>query len=455
MLDHYKIQERGMIMETKSRVMIAAAMVLLCGAAGLAETVQAVTLTAEVNQSMLAAGQMQTVYLRVGLKGCPMYHTCRCREPINLAIVIDKSGSMSSDRKMDKAKEAALLALERLNSDDILSVVAYDNSVEVLVPATRLTDKDYVREKIRQLNAGGSTALHAGVEKGGKELQKFLSKEKVNRMMLLSDGLANVGPSSTEEVGRLGSRLAEKGISITTIGLGLGYNEDLMSQLAYVSDGGHYFVERASQLAEIFEQDLSRSMSVVAQKAQIEIICGEGMRPVRILGREGRIDGRTVYLDIQNIYADHEKFILVEVEIPAHAAGRVREAGMVRAAYLDMNTNTTQKITGSADVRFCESNAEAERSINKRVMADVVEMLAVERNKLAMQMRDAGKTDEAKKMLGMNAAYLQKAAKDYDRPALDGYATENAVQAEQLDEANWNRSRKQMVEGQSARQSQR
>jgi Ca-activated chloride channel family protein len=99
-----------------------------------------------------------------------------------------------------------------------------------------------------------------------------------------------------------------------------------MSKLAFNSDGGHYFAEKSCDLAEIFDQEFSRTLSVVAQKVQIEIICGEGMRPVRILGREGQIKDRTVTLDIQNIYSNHEKFAILEVELPAHQEGKIRNS---------------------------------------------------------------------------------------------------------------------------------
>ncbi|MHC5083932.1 MAG: vWA domain-containing protein, partial [Planctomycetota bacterium] len=181
-----------------------------------------------------------------------------------------------SGEKIQKAKEAAILAVHRLKSTDIVSVVLYDSDVQVLVPATKLTKKEQIIRQIRTVNAGGSTALYAGVQNGADEVRKFIAANKVNRIVLLSDGLANVGPQSPNELGRLGANLVEEGISVTTIGLGLGYNEDLMSQLAYKSDGGHYFAEHADELAGVFDDEFGRATSVVAQDVTIEIICGEG-----------------------------------------------------------------------------------------------------------------------------------------------------------------------------------
>jgi Ca-activated chloride channel homolog len=438
----------------KTRIVVVLVMTVLLSVIAPAKESQSVTLSVETDKPILPADEKQTVYVRVGLTGCPEKER-KERVPVNVAIVIDKSGSMSSDRKIENAKEAALLAVNRLECSDILSVIAYNHNVEVLVPATKLTDKRTVREEIRQLGADGTTALYAGVQKGADEVRKFLARQKVNRIVLISDGLANVGPASPNELGGLGCQLAQEGISVTTIGLGLGYNEDLMSKLAFNSDGGHYFAQRSCDLSEIFDKEFSRALSVVAQKVQIEIICGEGMRPVRILGREGQIKDRSVALDIQNIYSNHEKFAILEVELPAHAEGKIRELACVRINYLDMQTDAAQKATGVVDVRFSNSKDDVKKNLNKRVTTDVVELLAVERNEMAMKLRDEGKCEEARQKLKDNVVYLQTAAKDYDCPALDKYAAENASQSDQLTGSDWNQSRKGMVEGQTMRRSQR
>jgi Ca-activated chloride channel family protein len=438
----------------KTQMVVVLVMAAWLSAIAPAKESQSIMLSVETDRPILQADEKQTAYVRVGLTGCPDGKR-KERVPVNVAIVIDKSGSMASDRKIENAREAALLAVDKLDSSDILSVIAYNHQVEVLIPATRLTDKRAVRDQIRRLNADGNTALYAGVQKGADEVRKFLERQRVNRIVLISDGLANVGPSSPDVLGKLGCQLAEDGISVTTVGLGLGYNEDLMSRLAFNSDGSHYFAQRASDLAEIFDKEFSRTLSVVAQKVQIEIICGEGMRPVRILGREGLIKDRTVAMEIQNIYGNHEKFAILEVELPAHAEGKIRELACVRINYLDMETDEAMKAGGAVDVRFSNSKDDVKKSTNKRVMADVVELLAVERNEMAMKLRDQGKVEQARQTLNENVLYLRTAASEYDCPALDKYAADNAKQGEQLDDANWSGNRKGMVESQTMRKSQR
>ena len=441
-------------MKPLNRNMLTLALVAVVTAAGFAKTLDVSVLA---DKPVVLDSGVQTVYLRVGLTGCEP-KLLSDRVPVNVALVIDKSGSMSGD-KIEKAKEAAILAIHRLTSSDIVSVVLYDNNVQVLVPATKLTKKDPIIRQIRSVKASGSTALYAGVQNGADEVRKFIAANKVNRIVLLSDGLANIGPDSPTALGRLGANLVDEGISVTTIGLGLGYNEDLMSQLAYKSDGGHYFAEHADELAGVFDDAFGRATSVVAQEVQIEIICGEGMRPVRILGREGAIKDRTVTLDIQSIYGSHEKYAIVEVELPENIRREMdgqngRQLADVRLKYRDMTADKIISEGSSAMIRFTGSKEEVEKNLNKAILADAVEQIAIENNERALALRDAGKTQEAQQMLFDNTVYLRSNASKLESPKLKDYASENESDADNMDEQNWTRQRKSMRASQSSRRTQ-
>ncbi|MGD8236004.1 MAG: VWA domain-containing protein, partial [Chromatiales bacterium] len=177
-----------------------------------------IELSAELGTPVVEAGRAHKTFLKISLTGFEL-SGLKERTPANVALVLDESGSMTGE-KLEEAKEAALLAVDLLNGDDILSIISYDSHVKVLVPATRVADKSDIRRAIRAMKAGGQTALFAGVSKGAREIRKFIDKERVNRIILLSDGQANVGPSTTTELGELGMSLGKEGISVTTIGLG-------------------------------------------------------------------------------------------------------------------------------------------------------------------------------------------------------------------------------------------
>jgi len=256
------------------------------------QSVQAsqVSLSVEMSNPLLPAQKKQTTFLKVGLTGFKMNKSA-ARAPVNIAIVPDKSGSMQGS-KIEEARRGAIEAVKRLGPNDIVSVITYDSTVQVLVPATKLTDKAVVCQKISQIKVGGRTALSAGVSKGAAEVRKFLDKEWVNRVVLLSDGKANIGASSPSELGKLGASLKKENITVSTMGLGLDYNEDLMLKLASRSGGNHIFVEDAEQLANIFNEEFKTVLSVVAQEVSVLIDVAKNVRPVRVLGREAEINGQ-------------------------------------------------------------------------------------------------------------------------------------------------------------------
>ncbi len=395
----------------------------------------------------LLADKKQTTYLKVGLTGFELA-SHKQRTAVNVTIVLDKSGSMSG-QKIDQARNAAIRAIERLAADDIVSVIAYDSTVKVIVPATKLTDKQAVIEQIRQINSGGSTALFAGVSKGAAELRKFFDHDRVNRMILLSDGLANVGPQSPSELGELGASLNKEGIAVSTLGLGLDYNEDLMVKLAKRSGGNHHFIENAADLVRIFNYEFDDVLSVVAQEVSITIDLEPGIRPVRVLNTDAEINGQQVITNLSQLYAKQEKHVLLEVEIPATGAGQTIKVAKVHVSYANMATNKTDELTGAVNVSFSTSADEVAAGVKNSVLEASVLLIANEKNKLATAYRDQGRVEEAKKLLFANGVYLEEYGKLLNSMKCAEACELNRVQASSLDDANaYRRTRKLMLESQ-------
>jgi Ca-activated chloride channel family protein len=445
-------RRNGMIIQRiRQTVTLAAALGFLVAGAQTLRAAEQVKVDVALAKPYLLAGQKQTTYLRVGLTGLPI--NASRRTAVNVAIVLDKSGSMTGE-KLRKAKDAALASIDRLGPNDILSVIAYDNTVEVLVPATKITDRQALRTAIDRLTAGGSTALFAGVSKGAAEVRKFLDRQRVNRIILLSDGQANVGPSSPAELGNLGSSLIKEGISVTTLGLGLDYNEDLMTQLARKSDGNHYFIENTEDLARRFGYEFDDVLSVVAQEMTVSVNCAPDVRPIRVLGREADITGQTVTTYLNQVYGNQEKYILLEVEVPAQRAGTERNIANVNVSYMNMASRNPDKIARTASARFTSSASLVEGNTNAAVMASAIEQIAVERNKLAVTLRDQGKIEEARRVLLDNAAFLSENAKKYNSKDLEDYVGKNKQDAERLDPAVWEEQRKAIRDEQNVRSGQ-
>lgn len=427
-------------------------LLLLVGLPLLAQA-QEVKLDLSLATPVMAANAAQKAYIKLSLDGFELAGRSE-RTPTNVAIVLDRSGSMGGD-KIRYAREAAIMAIQRLDARDIVSVVAYDSQVDVVVPATILQDREPIYRAIGRIHARGNTALFAGVSKGAQELRKFIDRNRVNRVILLSDGLANVGPQSPSELGRLGQSLAKEGISVTTIGLGLGYNEDLMTQLAGMSDGNHAFVENAADLARVFQYEFGDVLSVVAQDLIIEIRCLNGVRPLRLLGREGDVIGDRVRTRLNQLYSEQEKYLVLEVEVPAQSAGTEMELARVQVDYANLATRRSSSLESRVLASFSASETDVQQAVDKPALESAVEQVANEFSREAVERRDRGDVEGARQLLEKSAAYLGSQAEALASPELKAQKEEALQDADKLSsEEDWTRQRKELREKQYKRATQ-
>ena len=174
---------------------------------------------------------------------------------VNVCLAVDRSGAMQGE-KIARAREAAAAALRRLGPADIVSVVAYDDVVQVLVPATRASAGVPLEAGLRRLRPHGGAALYAGVIKCAGELSKFASRNRVDRIVVLSGGTASVGPHSSFELGVLGGLLREDGISVVMVGLAPGTSEETTA-LATGSGGRQLRAARPEELGGVLDQALA------------------------------------------------------------------------------------------------------------------------------------------------------------------------------------------------------
>jgi Ca-activated chloride channel family protein len=418
-------------------------------------TVQAKQVDLNVNLAtpVMEAERKHNAFIKISLEGIKQEQS-QARIPANITIVLDKSGSMQGE-KLYHAKEAAIMAVSRLNANDIVSIVSYDSRVNVVVPATKASDTTLISRAIHRIQANGNTALFAGVSKGANELRKFLDLNNVNRIILLSDGLANVGPSTPNELGKLGLSLAKEGMSVTTIGLGLGYNEDLMTQLAGFSDGNHAFVENAEDLAQIFQYEFGDVLSVVAQGVEIRIQCKNGVRPIRVLGREADISGSSVSTRMNQLYSKQEKFIILEVEVPAQSDSATVDLVDVDIKYIDLFHKRNETLSSTVAANFTRSQQQIDDAIDTKTYEAAAEQVANEFNRAAVERRDQGDIQGAKSILQKSADYLDNLGQSLSSPKLIEQKEEALQDADELEnEQEWSKKRKELRERQYKRSNQ-
>lgn len=436
---------RSTIMKQKLFMLIAAPILSLLTITS-ANAAPKVTIKSELASPVILENAQDKNYLKISLTGFPL--DVKKRSPINLALVIDRSSSMSGDRII-KARDAAIMAVNLLNSEDTLSVVTYDSSAEVIIPATKVKDKQKLITKIKQnIDPRGMTALFAGVSKGINQVNKNLDKEQINRIILLSDGQANVGPTSIKELSDLARIAAKKGITISTIGIGEGYNEDLMTAIAGYSDGNHAFVADTADLERIFTKEFKDVMSVVAQDVEVIIKVADGVKPVRLLGREGEITGNTINVKLNQLYSNQEKYVLLEVVPAKGAAEQQKDLAEVQVSYNNLSTKQQENFDEKVTVRYSKSAAIVKQSQVDEIIVDSAIQQAALENERAIELMDQGRVEEAKAVIQTNAANLEAlpvSAPAARMKAAQG-ATSNKELLEKLDTSSSSFSRKAIKE---------
>lgn len=423
-------------------IMIAFVAASLAIASG-ANAAEPITMTARLAQPVMKSGDRQTNYLRIGLNGCEPQRKAD-RTPVNVAFVIDRSGSMAGPR-IAQAREAAIMAVKRLDADDIASVVIFDNIVDVPVPAQKVADPNYFIDRILQVGARGNTAIYAGVNAGAAEVRKFKDPHRLNRVVLLSDGQANVGPTLPKEFAELGRKLLAEGISVSTIGLGADYNEDLMLQLARAADGNHAFASAPTDLIQIFNREFDDVLASCAQMVAIDVELKPGVQAVRALSRDGAIEGAHARFQLAQVYAATEHYVLMEIAFDAAMAADEQEVGVVRVAYTSPDSGARQTLEAPIRARFGTSEADVAANVDKTVMTSVIEQSTRERASRAVALRDQGRLDEARALLSQNASEIDAYVAHNPSAALSDMSKQyNGMLLMLAKPSQWNEQRKMM-----------
>ena len=398
----------------------------------------------ELSSPIILEGTPETNYLKVSLSGQNV--DSKKRVPINLAIVIDKSGSMSGQR-IEKAREAAILAVNMLNENDTLSIVAYDSKARVIVPATKVDNKLRIIGLINEnIYAEGGTALFAGLSKGIKQVENQLTKDKVNRIILLSDGQANIGPSSVDELSQLAIIAAKKNIAITTLGIGSDYNELLMSSIASYSDGNHVFVNNSADLENVFVHEFTDLMSAIAQDVVITIQLKNGVKPVRLLGRDGVIKGNEITVKMNQLFSNQEKYVLLEVIPDKGKVGQEKTLAQVDLKYDNLLENKTENETQEVRISYTKDKKMVDDAIHQDVVVETeLQKVALE-NEKALELYNQGKRDEAQQLLRENGEALKAISAQSptmsmsDKERIENQARKNKTLAESVQKPDFSKT---------------
>ncbi len=337
----------------------------------------------------------------------------RVAAPVNLSLVIDRSGSMKGTR-IRNAINAATTAVGRLNEGDTVNVVTFDTQVQIVVPPTtiRAGTRDRILDDIRRIGLGGDTCISCGIEQGMTLLQQVPGN--VNKMILLSDGDANHGVRDVAGFRSIAQRAASRGMSVTTIGVDVDYNEKIMAAIAQDSNGRHYFVENDAALARVFESEAESLTSTVASGAEVAIDLAAGVELDRVFDRTFRRSGNRVIIPLGTFGQGDVKTVLLKVKVPAQTDGKVAVAA-VDLTYRDLAANSDSRCAGklALEVGDGPGAGDLDPAVSGRVRRSETVTTLNEANGLFAQ----GRVVEATRKLEQQEKDLRTAADDAKKSA--------------------------------------
>ena len=258
------------------------------------------------------------------------------RNPLHLALVIDRSGSMSG-QPLDEAKRCAEFVLDGLQATDRLSLVVYDNQVQTLVPTMLLHDREFARRAIRAIDSGGSTDLHGGWFEGAETLAPHTKENITSRVILLSDGCANHGLLDHDQIHAQCAEFARAGVSTSTYGLGHGFNEELMIGMARHGQGSSYYGQTADDLMDPFREEFELLNALCARRLRLEIAPAAGVKAKML--NDYVADGENAWL-LPNLAFGGEAWAVIRLRVSSPAAAGDAEAAALALCSFSLRYTT-------------------------------------------------------------------------------------------------------------------
>ena len=355
----------------------------------------------------------------------PRATTERARPPVNLAIVLDRSGSMSGE-KIRVAKIAVEEAIARLRPDDRFSVVAYDDVVDVVIestPASAEARRGAI-ERLRTVDARGSTNLGEGWLRGCAQVAGHLVDRGVNRCLLLTDGLANVGMTDPDQLAGHAAELRARGVSTSTFGVGNDFDERLLQSLADAGGGHFYYIADAPQIRDAITSEVGETLEIVARDVDLEITARDDIRIEPISPYPIQARGNRTIVSLGDLGSEQAVEVVLRLSFPYGEIGR--ETGAI-VALTDRDGVFGPGGAGESEpVRltwsYADDRANDDQARDPDVDRAVGRLFAARARQEAVQLNRNGDYDGARRILDATARRIR------------GYAGHDPVLREVVDE---------------------
>lgn len=324
------------------------------------------------------------------------------RDPVAMALVIDRSGSMLH-KKLADAQAAATRAIDALGDNDEFSLVSFSSDVQLLLPLgpASETRKSQARAAIAAMTADGDTNLSAGLEMGAATLREE-GGAHVERVVLISDGDPDEGLITVDDLSGLATRLAQGGASITTIGVGLEFQEQKMTAMAVAGRGNYYFVENTDDLASIFGRELDSLGDTVAVDARLELTPAPGVSIEDAYGYRVTRDGGVVRVPIADLRAGEARKVVVDLRVDATAPGAM-DLVKARLVWRPVGEHQERFVDQQVSVAISDDAAQVAASQDGIAVRGVQEAELAKAVDQATEAYQNGDADKAKEILQTQA----------------------------------------------------
>jgi Ca-activated chloride channel homolog len=311
------------------------------------------------------------------------------RLPLNIALVLDRSGSMSGE-KLAYCKKAAQFVVDNLDASDRVSIVIYESGVRVLLPATQVANKEQIKRMIEGVQVAGGTCMSCGMLSGYGEVKKFFQQQHVNRVLLLTDGLANEGISAPRQLDSIANVRANKDrITLSTFGVGAEFDEKMLTDLAEYGIGNYYFIDKPENIPPIFNKELKGLLEVVAQDASITLQLPTGVSLVKVYGYK----------------YEQLKSVLVEVKLTTPAIGPLSFTSTFAFSDAVKNQKGLQ-LPSTVTLQPTVDYAMVDKNYDDYVLQQVTIFKSNDLLEAAMDRADKGDFKGADSIVTLNAGYL-------------------------------------------------
>lgn len=322
------------------------------------------------------------------------------RSPLNVALVIDRSGSMHGE-PMEKAKDAARIFVDGLSDHDRVTLVAFDHRSQVLVEAQTVDADGRARlhGEIDRIRAGGTTNISGGLRDGKQAVERHAEPEMVNRVILFTDGIPNVGITDPDGLAAKSRSIRQGGVTVSTLGFGPSYDARLMRNMAEEGSGSFRHVTDANDLEMAFGDELETLRNAVASGVQLDLLAAEGVEIDRIYGFRTEEIARGKRISIGELEAGGRRSVVVRLRIDQSVSGSVRDLLEVQTQYVDRLRQSPARISLAIDAEVSTSDDEVEPSMDSDVMARVEEVRTQDAIDEVLDMYRRGEQQRAQRRL--------------------------------------------------------